>query len=71
MSDHLRLIVLASELYEPSKDNLHKRVEYAFQWSSVFKLEEEYIVLAPWLQLLASGGLSEPEPRYGHHKNII
>lgn len=28
MSDHLRLIVLASELYEPSKDNLHKRVEY-------------------------------------------
>lgn len=26
MSDHLRLIVLASRIYEPSRDNIHKRV---------------------------------------------
>lgn len=44
MSDHLHLIVLASELYSTEQ-------------SSVFKLEEEYMVLA--------------EPQYGHHKNII
>jgi len=26
MSDHLRLIVLACRIHEPSRDNIHKRV---------------------------------------------
>ncbi|KAI2659974.1 A disintegrin and metalloproteinase with thrombospondin motifs 6 [Labeo rohita] len=40
MSDHLRLIVLASRVYEPSRDNIHKRVEYAWfigDWSECGK----------------------------------
>lgn len=32
MSDHLRLIVLASGVYEPSRDNIHKRVECSCVW---------------------------------------
>lgn len=32
MSDHLRLIVLARRVYEPSRDNIHKRVEYVCVW---------------------------------------
>lgn len=68
MSDHLRLIVLASRVYEPSRDIIHKRVEYAcvrrpdalsahFQWGEQLSKVHLCLQILNWKEELNGFGL--------------